>query len=509
MSEKQQTTSDDQRLVAAVDLGSNSFHLIVASIESNGSIKIIDRIKEMVRLGAGLDENNCLDEVSQQRALDCLSRFSQRLQNIDPRDIRIAGTNTLRIAKNKNKFIKRAKKVLDHKIEIITGVEEARLVYHGVIYSLSEHKSNRLVIDIGGGSTEVIIGKNKKPIKLKSIHAGSTSITKQFFNDGVINKSRIKKAELFVMQEFEEIRQEYLDAGWDQAVGTSGSIRSISKVLLLTGLTDGTITKPALKQLMDTLIKFNSINKIKLDGLTNERQPMFIGGVVVLNSLFKILKIKALNVSDGAIREGLMLDIVGRIQHRDIRSLSVEQMAERFSIRASHADNIITTCDYILKQLNNSWIDQDNGWLQMIRWAAQLHEIGLSIAHSRYQKHSAYLVQNSNMPGFSIQEQQLLSTFVRNHRKSFLLEDFEPFSKKQRKKVFRALIVLRLAIVFNRSVAESVQLTDYQVEAKGKMISLKFPSQWFEENALTITDLQTEAKYLNQIGYKLKLNELN
>ena len=509
MPNNQEIVTDDHRLVAAVDLGSNSFHLIVAAIESNGSIKIVDKIKEMVRLGAGLDEKNILDEVSQQRALDCLSRFSQRLQNIDSRDIRIAGTNTLRIAKNKNKFIKRAKKVINHKIEVISGVEEARLVYHGVIYSLSEHKNNRLVIDIGGGSTEVIIGKNKKPIKLKSIAAGSTSITKQFFDNCDITKASIKKAELFVMQEFEEIREEYLEAGWDQAVGTSGSIRSISKVLLLTGLTDGTITKPALKQLIDTLVKFGSINKIKLDGLTNERQPMFIGGVVVLNSLFKILKIKTLTVSDGALREGLMLDIVGRIQHRDIRTLSVEQMAERFSIRASHADNIIKTSNYLLKKINHTWIDQDNGLKQMIHWAAQLHEIGLSIAHSRYQNHSGYLVQNSNMPGFSIQEQQLLSVLVRNHRKSILLDDFESFSKKQRKKLFHALIILRLAIIFNRSADESMQTGDYQVAAKGKTISLKFSKQWFEESALTITDLQSEAKYLNQIGYKLNINELD
>ena len=507
MSSKPEIAEENHRLVAAVDLGSNSFHLIVASIESNGGIKIIDRIKEMVRLGAGLDENNYLDENSQQRALDCLARFAQRLQNISSRDIRIAGTNTLRIAKNKNKFIKRAKKVLDHKIEIISGVEEARLVYQGVIYSLSEHQNNRLVIDIGGGSTEVIIGKNKKPIKLKSIHAGSTSITKYFFNDGVISKARIKKAELFVMQEFEEIREEYLEAGWDQVVGTSGSIRSISKVLLLTGLTDGTITRPALKQLIETLIKTKSISKIKLDGLTNERQPMFIGGVVVLNSLFKILKIKAMYVSDGALREGLMLDIVGRIRHRDIRSLSVDQMAERYSIRASHADNILTTCQYMLKQINHSWLPEDDSLIQMISWAAQLHEIGLAISHSRYQKHSAYLVQNSNMPGFSIQEQQLLSLLVRNHRKSFLLEDFESYSKKQSKEIFRALIILRLAIIFNRSVSESMKSMDYQIAAKGKTISLVFSGQWFEESALTITDLQTEAKYLNQVDYLLEINE--
>lgn len=496
-----------QRHVAAVDLGSNSFHLIVACVEADGTVRIIDRIKEMVRLGSGLDSRNYLDEESQQRALDCLSRFSQRLQNIRKKDIRISGTNTLRLAKNSQKFIKLARKVLDHKIDIISGIEEARLVYQGAIYGLSENENNRMVIDIGGGSTEIIIGKNKAPIMLESIGAGSSSMTSRFFPDGIISKSRVKHADIYVRQKIEEIREDYLETGWDQCVGTSGSIKAIAKVLLLSGISDGTITTKNLKTLLDTLLKIELIPDIHLEGLTNDRRPVFIGGVVILYSLFKALKIKSMNVSDGALREGLMLDIVGRIQHHDIRELSVQQMIKRFSVRVRHANNIDVTCQYLINRLQKSHPIKDESLLQILSWAAQLHEIGLVISHRSYHHHSAYLVQNSDMPGFSIQEQQLLSILIRYHRKSVNIEDFETFSKKQLKDIFYVLIVLRLSIIINRSISGSDEIMNYEFNINNKNVKLAFSEKWFDENALTLADLQNEMRYLKQIGYMLSVKE--
>jgi exopolyphosphatase/guanosine-5'-triphosphate,3'-diphosphate pyrophosphatase len=500
-------TNPPLRLVAAVDLGSNSFHMIVASLEENGSLKIIDRIKEMVRLGAGLNSRNRLDEETQQRALDCLSRFSQRLQNIHKKDIRIAGTNTLRIATNANKFIKRAKKILNHRIDVISGIEEARLVYQGAVYSLAELGNKRLVVDIGGGSTEIIIGKNLNPIKLESLEMGCVSITKKFFPDGVINKSRLKQADIFARQEIEPVRYAYLKTGWEQCVGTSGSIRSISKVLLTTGITDGTITEKGLKQLLEQLPAFEFIHKIKLDGLASDRQPVFIGGLIVLNAVFRALKIKQMTASDGAVREGLMLDIVGRIKHEDIREATVKHLATRYDVRQEHAEHINSTCKHLYNELAKPWSLDDENHRGLLLWAANLHEMGLAISHSGYHKHAAYLALNSDMPGFSMQEQQLLSLLIRYHRQKFLLNDFKSFSKKYCKTIFRLIIILRLAVILNRSMPENQQ-ADYAVAAKMESLTLSFPEHWFENNPLTIADLQNEIDYLTIIGFKLKIEHL-
>jgi len=495
------------RMMAAVDLGSNSFHMIVASLEENGTLKIIDRIKEMVRLSAGLDSKNNLNEETQQRALECLSRFSQSLQNIHANDIRITGTNTLRIAKNSNKFIKKAKNVLGHRIDIISGVEEARLVYHGAVYSLAELGNKRLVVDIGGGSTEIIIGKNNKPIKLESLEMGCVSITKKFFSDGVINKSRIKKADIFARQLVEPERRSYLKTGWEQCVGTSGSIRSISKVLLATEITDGTITDKGLKKLLDILLEFELIKNIKLDGLNSDRRQVFIGGVIVLNAVFKALKLKEMIASDGALREGLILDMVGRIKHEDIREISVQQLASRYGVRQEHAENIILSCKHLSSELKKTWaLDEENNQLLLL-WAANLHEMGLAISHTGYHKHGAYLVLNSDMPGFSMHEQLLLSLLIRYHRQKILLKDFESFSPKYSKKIFYLIILLRIAVILNRSIPE-YQEPDYTVTANKDSLTLSFSEQWLENNPLTFADLQNETDYLSTIGIKLLIKNL-
>jgi len=495
---------ESQRLIAAVDLGSNSFHMIVACLEENGSLRVIDRIKEMVRLGAGLNSKNLLDAESQTRAIDCLGRFSQRLKNIHPNDVRIAGTNTLRIAKNANKFIKKAEKILQHKIEIISGLEEARLVYHGAIYSLADLGNTRLVVDIGGGSTEVIIGRNQDPKILESLHMGCVSITKKFFSDGVISRSRLKEADIFVRQEIESIRDYYLQKGWEQCVGTSGSIRSISKVLLATGATDGTITDEGLKELLKKLTEFGLIHKIKLDGLSSERQQVFIGGLVVLNSIFKAFKLKEMTASDGALREGLMLDIVGRIKYKDIREITIDRLMERYNVRVEHADNVVQSCVNILRQVEHKWCLNEENDKRFLVWAACIHEIGLAISHSAHQKHGAYLALNSDCPGFSIQEQQILSILVRFHRSKIIAKDFDIFPKDLRMKIFYLIVILRIAVVLNRSTPEYLE-PDYEIKCKKRSLILIFPEHWFDDNPLTMADLESEIDYLDAIDFKLKI----
>lgn len=495
------------KMVAAVDLGSNSFHMLIASLEENGSLKVIDKIKEMVRLGAGLNHKQQLNEETQQRALECLGRFSQRLQNIDKKDIRITGTNTLRLAKNAKKFTKRAKKILNHRIDIISGIEEARLVYQGAIYGLAELGDKRLVIDIGGGSTELIIGDNHNPIQLESLDMGCVSITKMFFSDGLISQARIKEADKYARHNIYPIQQDYLTTGWEQCVGTSGSIRSISNVLLTSGFTDGTITYKGLKQLLGKIQEFKSIDKIKFDGLSSERRPVFIGGLIVLKAAFKALKLQQMTVSDGSLREGLMLDIVGRIKHEDIRVLSVEHLASRYDVRSQHANNIIASCEHLYGELKEPWMLDDENHYLLLLWAARIHEIGLAISHSGYHKHGAYLAQNSDMPGFSLQEQQILSLLIRYHRQKFIKGDFKTFSSKFRKTLFRLTIILRIAVILNRSRPD-YQEPDYSIKAKKKSLTLRFPEHWFDDNPLTIADFENEIDYLETIGFKLKIKHL-
>jgi exopolyphosphatase/guanosine-5'-triphosphate,3'-diphosphate pyrophosphatase len=495
------------KIVAAVDLGSNSFHMLIASLEENGSLRIIDKIKEMVRLGAGLDHKNRLDEETQQRALECLGRFSQRLQNIDKNDIRVTGTNTLRMAKNAKRFTKRAQQILNHHIDIISGIEEARLIYQGAIYGLAELGGKRLVIDIGGGSTELIIGENRKPIQLESIDMGCVSITKKFFSDGFISESKLKKADIYARRNIYPIRQDYLTSGWEQCVGTSGSIRSISRVLLMSGITDGTITDKGLKQLLLQILELKSVDKIKFDGLSNERRPVFLGGLIVLRAAFKVLKLKEMTVSDGSLREGLMLDMVGRIKHEDIRVSSVEHIALRYGVREQHADNVIASCEHLYGELKEPWaLDDENHYLLLL-WAARMHEIGLAISHSGYHKHGAYLAQNSDMPGFSLQEQQIISLLIRYHRQKFIKADFKAFSGKYRNTLFRLTIILRIAVILNRSLPD-YQEPDYSIKAKKKSLTLQFPEHWFDDNPLTIADLENEIDYLDTIGFKLKIEHL-
>ena len=495
------------KTVAAVDLGSNSFHMLIASLEENGSLKVIDKIKEMVRLGAGLNSKQQLDEETQQRALECLSRFSQRLQNIDEKDVRITGTNTLRLAKNAKKFTKRAKKILNHRIDIISGIEEARLIYQGAIYGLAELGDKRLIVDIGGGSTELIIGENRKPIQLESIDMGCVSITKKFFSDGLISEFRIKEADKYARHNIYPIQHDYLTTGWEQCVGTSGSIRSISNVLLMSGFTDGTITYKGLKQLLLKIQEFESIDKIKFDGLSSERRPVFIGGLIVLKATFKALKLQQMTVSDGSLREGLMLDIVGRIKHEDIRVSSIEHLASRYDVRTHHANNVIASCEHLYAELKEPWMLDDENHYLLLLWAARIHEIGLAISHSGYHKHGAYLAENSDMPGFSLQEQQILSLLIRYHRQKFIKGDFKTFSSKHRKALYRLTIILRISVILNRSRPD-YQAPDYSIKAKKKSLTLRFPEHWFDDNPLTIADLENEIDYLETIGFKLKIKHL-
>lgn len=496
-------------IVAAVDLGSNSFHMIVCSLNGD-KLKIIDRLKEMVRLASGLDKRNVLDHAAQERALACLERFGQRLRNVPPENVRVVGTNTLRTAKNAEQFLVKAEKALNHKIDIISGIEEARLIYQGVAYSLSSHALLRLVMDIGGGSTEYIIGSGANPLCKESLHMGCVSVSKLFFKDGHISKEAFNQALLFAEQKLEPFETKFNSRNWEQAIGASGSLRAIAKVLDSKGWSNNGITLDGLQTLVDYLIQKKHIDALEFEDFDRERLPVFPGGVAIAYATFKTLKINQMTVSDGALRDGLIQDLLGRLYNHDIRSETARSLAERYHTDAAHANRIKQTANAMLVQLsaNHAWAEQEI-CVQLLNWAAELHEIGHDIAHSQYHKHSAYVVKHGDLAGFSKQDQLLLSTIIRSHRRKFSLSRFNRLPEDWCALAPLLTIILRLAVLLRRNRHDE-DLPEFSMALEkikhGYSVQLRFPSQWLADSPLTQADLTKEADYLKAAGVLLEFS---
>ena len=487
--------------VAAVDLGSNSFHMIICSLK-DGKLQTIDRLKEMVRLAAGLNQYKYLDQETQDKALACLERFGQRINNFPPNSVRIVGTNTLRQAKNAEQFIIKAEKALGHPIHIVSGIEEARLIYQGVAHSLASNANNRFVMDIGGSSTEYIIGQNDTAHTKESLNMGCVTVSQNFFKNGALSKKAFKKATLFVEQQLEPFQDTFNSKNFDEAIGASGSLKAISSVLQAAGFSNNGITQEGMEKLVLHLLTLGNIEQANLPALSIERRPVFIGAVAIIYATLKTLNIQQMTVSDGALREGLVYDLLGRIYNEDIRSQTSQTFAERYHTDKHHSKQLKETIRYIVAQLDDHPCFLDNpASLQFLEWAAELHEIGFEIAHNQYQKHSAYILENGDMAGFSKQDQLILSCLVHNHRKKFKLSRFADLPAPWRRYAPIMTIIFRLASLLHRN-RHSVR-PDFQISINGKDITLIFPQQWLEQAPLTQADLKQEMQYLKEARFKL------
>jgi len=492
----------EPEIVASVDLGSNSFHMIVCRIQ-NGELIVVDRLREMVRLAAGIDNHKMLSDEAQQRALDCLARMGQRLRDLPHHCVRIVGTNTLRSAANSQEFIEKAEACLGHPIEIISGVEEARLIYLGVAHNVATNDERRLVMDIGGGSTELIVGEKFTPIYMESLYMGCVSMSRRFFADGVISNKAINKAEIAAEQELEPFITRYRNLNWKEAIGASGTIRAVAKIVQSENWADDGITFKSLKTLVDRLSSVKHINDLKLNALDPERAPVFAGGVMILYATFKLLQIEHMRVSDGALREGLIHDLLGRIHHEDIRSKSIDSLADRYHIDKEQAARVQKTAEHLFQQLANDWKLNDEHQ-QYLEWACKLYEIGLDIAHSNFQKHGAYIIENSDMAGFSHQEQKVLASMVLSHRRKIPIKVFKPLPKSWQEPSVYLMLILRLATLFHRSrtdVSENITVTGTK-----NSINLQIDADWLNNHSLTSADLQVEADYLTAAGFTLQIN---
>lgn len=494
------------RVVAAVDLGSNSFHMIVARME-NGVPRIVDRHREMVRLADGLDEKQMLTDDARWRALGCLRRFGQRLRDLDSKDVRAVGTNTFRAADNAAEFLDQAEQALGHPIDIISGVEEARLIYDGVARTLEKEDERRLVVDIGGGSTELILGQGLEAQKMNSFYMGCVSMSQRYFGDGKIDEQRMQLAETAAKQELEPVEHEYHEAHWDCALGASGTVKSAARIAFENGWVDEqtVISKRALKQIRKALLDAGHFDNIKLKGLVEQRIPVVCGGIAILRALFSVLGIDELKVSSGALREGLLYDLVGRLQHHDVREHSVGTLAARCKTDEAQAQRVREIAMLLYEKVAASWKLGDESLAYMLEWAALLHECGMMVAYNQYHKHGDYIIRNASLHGFSQQEQQLLAVLVRAHRRKFPVSDIKSLPARWSKQALRLAILLRIAVTLNRGRTD-IGLPRIDAKAGKNSIVLGMPADWLEFHPLTRADLASEADFLAVIGYTLKVD---
>lgn len=478
---------------------------MVVARYSHGQLVILDRLREMVRLAGGLDAQGRLNKEVSTRALECLERFGQRLRDMRARSVRVVGTNTLRRAHRKQGFLSRAREALGHPIEIISGIEEARLIYLGVANTIPNEPGKRLVIDIGGGSTELIIGEGFTPLKLESLHMGCVGISLEHFPNGKVSAKRFARARVAARLELEPVQAAFRAQGWQQTVGSSGTIRIILELIRHFEPMATAISAAGLERLIRELTKVGQVSELALPEITAERAPVFPGGLAILAELFDTLGIEQMRIAEGALREGLLYDTIGRFEHdQDARLRTVHAMQQRYHVDIEQAARVEATALGFLKQVAEAWDLEDPFAELALSFAARLHEIGLDVSHSQYQKHGAYLLEHADMPGFAQEEQLLLSCLVGAHRRKMSLDLTQDLIPPWDAKAPFLILPLRLAVLAHRG-RSSAPLPTVKLTARGRSLTLEFPRRWLKDHPLTVADLLQEVDYWKGAGFRLRV----
>jgi exopolyphosphatase/guanosine-5'-triphosphate,3'-diphosphate pyrophosphatase len=489
------------RSVAAVDLGSNSFHLVIGRVVGE-ELSVLDRLREPVRLAGGLDEHGRLAEEAVERALGCLERFAQRLRDIPRGHVRAVGTNTLRRAGPAGHLLSRLRRALGVPIEILPGPEEARLIYLGVAHDLAQEEGRRLVVDIGGGSTECILGERFTALFTDSLQMGCVSYSMRYFPEGRITRKAFEKATIAARLELETIEQRFRGTGWRDCVGSSGTILAVAGILRQAGWTEGDVRPAGLKRLRKALITAGSTGALALADLSEDRVPVLPGGLAILIAVFESLGIESMRTSKAALREGLLYDLIGRIRHEDVRDRTIRSLSERYSVDQAQAARVEATALALLEQAADGLEVEREAAAHVLSWAARLHEIGLAVAYSGHQKHGAYILANTSLPGFSREDQELLAALVRGHRRKLTRELFGTLPPFHRELAFRLALLLRLAVRLHRARSPR-PLPALGLAAAGARLDLAFPPGWLDAHPLTRADLEEEAGILAGVGIEL------
>jgi exopolyphosphatase / guanosine-5'-triphosphate,3'-diphosphate pyrophosphatase len=495
---------DNQAYMAAVDLGSNSFHMVIARV-IDGDIQLLHREKQKVQLAEGLNEQQVLSEEAIERGLNVLAQFADTLKPFAPQSVRVIATYTLRRARNAATFLRRAKTVFPFPIEVISGQEEARFIYQGVAH-FEHFAARRLVIDIGGGSTEFAIGEGLQPLRLSSRNMGCVSYALQHFPQGRISEKRFAKAILQAEQELEPIVSSFKAAGWQQAVGTSGTVKTLRDIVVGMGLGHNALELAHLLALKDHLVLQENSFQLDLPGLTDDRKLLICSGLAILIAAFNLLQIDQLIYIDAALREGVLYEMSDRLQHLDIREHSVASLQRRYDVDMAQAERVSATALNLFSQVRKSWqlTDED---AMLLGWAATLYEVGLHINSSGVQKHSAYILQYANLPGFNQEQQLLIATLVRFHRRKIRAEEIPSFSLYQLPQVIYLLVLLRLAVLLNQKRRDDL-LPELTARPMAQALELNLGRDWLEQQSLLAADLAAEQKTLKKIAFMLECSHL-
>lgn len=465
---------------------------------------VLDRLREPVRLAAGMDAEGRLSREAVSRALATLERFGQRLREMHAGGVRVVGTNALRKARRKQGFLERARAALGHPIEVISGIEEARLIYLGVSHSLPMVSGRRLVVDIGGGSTELILGRRAKPLRLESLYMGCVSMSERHFAGGRVSARRMQRARLAAQQELESISHPWRDEGWTQAVASSGTARAIMEAIRDLEPSAKAITPDGLQALTERLVRAGSVSRAGLASIASDRVPVFAGGVAIMAQVFETLRLQEVRVADSALREGLILDMLGRLTDVDVRRTTIASMEQRFHVDADQAARVEATAAALLAQVALPWALQDPDAAGFLAWAARLHEVGLGISHAHFHRHGAYLLEHADMPGFSREDQRLLAVLVGAHRRKFQPQKALELSPPWDGLAPRMCMLLRLAVILNRSRHATTPVPRLTVRGRG--LAARFPRGWLRAHPLTLADLEQERAYLAAAGYRLSFS---
>jgi exopolyphosphatase/guanosine-5'-triphosphate,3'-diphosphate pyrophosphatase len=451
-----------------------------------------------------VEENGRIDKDAAARALACLQRFGQRLRDMHADSVRVVGTNALRLARRKQAFLERAREALGHPIEIIGGMEEARLIYSGVAHTMPSEPGRRLVVDIGGGSTELIIGEALTPLELESLQMGCVSVSERFFRDGKISSKRLANARVAARLELEPVQAAFRRRGWDQEVGSSGTVRAIGETIRELDPQATTITPVGLERVLRFLTEAGHVRELNLAAITDDRRPVFPGGTAILAEVFDVLGVKEMRIAEGAMREGLLYDMLGRFTDEDARERSVRAMQSRYHVDLAQAERVEASVLGFFEQTREAWrLDDPLGQLAL-KWAARLHEIGLDVSHSGYHRHGAYLLENADMPGFPREEQRLLARLVVGHRRKLSLDGLEELVPPWDRGALYLIVLLRLAVLLHRGRSPTA-LPAIELSAKPRSLELRFPARWLKDHPLTTADLQQEIDYLKPHGFRLRV----
>ncbi|TAL89779.1 MAG: exopolyphosphatase [Candidimonas sp.] len=492
------------QLLAAVDLGSNSFRLSIGRVVQNegmAQIYAIDRLKESVRLAAGLGPDKRLNQEAIDRAITALKRFGERISGFHPDRVRAVATNTFRVARNVAEFLPRAEAALGFPIEVIAGQEEARLIFSGVANELAPSANRRLVIDIGGGSTELIIGRGYEPIRMASLYMGCVSYEQLFFPDGRITEARMEQAQLAARREIEAISRQYCKTGWQEAYGSSGTAKGLHAILIESGLSKKGITLAGLEGLKSRLIRDGKVMASSLPGLKPDRAMVLAGGLVIMLAVFHELKIKLMMPGDGALRMGVLYDLLGRDSPHDKRDETVRQFIKRYQIDTHQSLRVKKLALALFEQLNLRG-DEKQELMRTLSWAGDLHEAGISIAHADYHKHSAYILAHADMPGFSNDAQALLAWLVLGHQGKINKLRAQESTRAQ----WLTLLCLRLAVLLSRR-REDLDTLPLKVSANHDTISVQAKTLWLSNHPLSAYTLRGEMTEWGKSDFKFELIE--